>query len=94
MLTYEAMEALGYKDLGKLQVGYAADFSLVKTNALSTTNRNRILTNLLYAGNGEQIQSVYIAGKPLLEKGVFLHHDLGRILEQCEKILSKIEERI
>ena len=94
MLTYEAMEALGYKDLGKLQVGYAADFSLVKTKALSTTNRNRILTNLLYAGNGEQIQSVYIAGEPLLEKGIFLHHDLGRILEQCEKILSKLEERI
>ncbi|MBP3413344.1 MAG: amidohydrolase family protein, partial [Oscillospiraceae bacterium] len=30
MLTWEAMEALGYKDLGKIEVGYQADFSLVK----------------------------------------------------------------
>ena len=91
MLTVEAMEALGYKDLGKIEVGYAADFSLVKMDALSTTNKQRVLTNLLYAGNGEQIQSVYVAGRPILEKGVFLHHDLGKILEQCERILFRIE---
>lgn len=94
MLTVDAMEALGYKDLGKIEVGYTADFSLVKMDALSTTNKQRILTNLLYAGNGEQIQSVYVAGQPVLEKGIFLHHDLGKILEQCERILWKIEERI
>ncbi|MBR4309135.1 MAG: amidohydrolase [Oscillospiraceae bacterium] len=94
MLTVDAMEALGYKDLGKVEVGYAADFSLVKMDALSTTNKQRILTNLLYAGNGEQIQSVYVAGQPVLEKGVFLRHDIGQILEQCEKILWKIEERM
>lgn len=94
MLTVDAMEALGYKDLGKIEVGYAADFSLVKMDALSTTNKQRILTNLLYAGNGEQIQSVYVAGQPVLEKGIFLRHDIGQILEQCEKILWKIEERI
>ena len=91
MLTVEAMEALGYRDLGKIEVGYAADFSLVKMDALSTTNRQRVLTNLLYAGNGEQIQSVYVAGRPVMEKGVFLHHDLGKILEQCERILHRIE---
>ncbi len=94
MLTWEAMEALGYKDLGKIEVGYQADFSLIKTDALSTTNRRRILTNLLYAGSGEQIHSVYIAGKPILEQGYFLHHDIGKVLEQCERILRKIEERI
>lgn len=94
MLTWEAMEALGYKDLGKIEVGYQADFSLVKTDALSTTNLRRILTNLLYAGSGEQIHSVYIAGKPILEQGYFLHHDIGKVLEQCERILRKIEERI
>lgn len=94
MLTWEAMEALGYKDLGKIEVGYQADFSLVDPCNLSTTNRRRILNNLLYAGSGEQIRSVYVAGKPVLEDGRFLHHDIGRILEQCEKILSKIEERI
>ena len=49
MLTRGGMEALGYRDLGRIEVGCAADFSLVRTDSLFTTNRRRILTNLLYA---------------------------------------------
>ena len=94
MLTQEGMEALGYTDLGRLEVGCQADFSLVKTDDLCTTNRRRILTNLLYAGSGYQIDSVYVAGKPVFENSRFLHHDLGKVLEQCEKILSNIEARM
>ncbi len=94
MLTQEGMGALGYTDLGRLEVGCQADFSLVKTDDLCTTNRRRILTNLLYAGSGYQIDTVYVAGKPVFENGNFLHHDIGKVLEQCEKILSNIEARM
>ncbi len=94
MLTKEGMSALGYKDLGKIEVGFQADFSLVRTDDICTTNRRRILTNLLYAGSGYQIDSVYVAGKPVLENGSFLRHDLGAVLEKCEKILADIEERL
>ncbi len=94
MMTEEGMGALGYKDLGKIAVGWQADFSLVRLDDLCTTNRRRILTNLLYAGSGYQINSVYVAGKPVLQNGVFLHHDLGKVLEQCERILASIEKRL
>ena len=94
MRTVEAMEALGYKDLGKLEVGCQADFSLVRSDDLCTTNRSRILTNLLYAGSGYQIDSVFVAGKPVLQNKTFLHHDLGKVLEKCEKILADIETRL
>ena len=70
MLTEAGMTALGYDDLGKLAIGCQADFSLVRTDDLSTTNRRRILTNLL------------------------VQHDIGRVLEQCERILAKLEERM
>ena len=88
MLTVEGMQALGYEDLGRLQVGYQADFSLVRCDDLCTTNRRRILTNLLYAGSGYQIDSVFVAGEPVLRNQRFLHHDLGKVLEKCEKILA------
>lgn len=94
MLTVEAMEALGYQDLGKVEARYQADFSLVRTDDLCTTNRSRILTNLLYAGSGYQIDSVFVAGKPVLRNQTFLHHDLGKVLEKCEKILADIETRL
>lgn len=94
MLTQEGMAALGYTDLGKIGVGWQADFSLVRPDDLCTTNRSRILTNLLYAGSGYQIDSVYVAGQPVLQKGVFLHHDLGKVIEKCERILADIEKRL
>lgn len=94
MLTETGMAALGYKDLGKIAVGYQADFSLVRTEDLSTTNRRRILTNLLYAGSGSQVDSVFVRGKPVLRGGRFTEHDIGRVLEQCERILSKLEARM
>lgn len=94
MLTEAGMTALGYDDLGKLAIGCQADFSLVRTDDLSTTNRRRILTNLLYAGSGSQIDSVFVQGKPILRDGSFVQHDIGRVLEQCERILAKLEERM
>ena len=94
MLTEVGMRALGYRDLGRLAPGCTADFSLVRTDDLCTTNRRRILTNLLYAGSGYQIDSVFVAGQPVLRGGSFLHHDLGRVLEQCERILARLETRL
>ena len=92
MLTEVGMGALGYDDLGRIAVGCQADFSLVRTDDLSTTNRRRILTNLLYAGSGSQIDSVFVQGRPVLRGGSFVHHDIGKVLEQCERILARIEE--
>lgn len=94
MLTETGMAALGYDDLGKLAVGCQADFSLVRTDDLSTTNRRRILTNLLYAGSGSQIDSVFVQGTPVLRGGSFVRQDIGKVLEQCERILAKLEERM
>lgn len=94
MLTETGMAALGYDDLGKIEIGYQADFSLVRTDDLATTNRRRILTNLLYAGSGYQIDSVFVAGRPLLRNGSFLYHDIGKVLEQCERILARLEARM
>lgn len=94
MLTETGMKALGYDDLGKLAVGCQADFSLVRTDDLSTTNRRRILTNLLYAGSGSQIDSVFVQGEPVLRGGSFVRQDIGKVLEQCERILAKLEERM
>ncbi len=91
MLTKNGAEALGHRDLGEIKVGYKADFSLVKTNSLFTTNKSRVLTNLLFAGSGEQVDSVFIEGKPIFEHGKFLEHDVEDILEHCEKVLEKVE---
>lgn len=94
MLTEQGARALGYDDLGVLKEGCLADFSLFKTDSLFTTNQTRALTNLLFAGSGEQADSVFVAGRPVLQNGEFLHHDIKRLLQRCETILQSIETRI
>lgn len=94
MLTEQGMRALGYRDVGRIAEGWQADFSLVRTETLCTVNRRRILTNLLYAGSGEQIDSVYVQGRPLLRNGQFVHHDLEHILQRCEEITARIERTL
>lgn len=94
MLTEQGMRALGYRDVGRIAEGWQADFSLVRTETLCTVNRRRILTNLLYAGSCEQIDSVYVQGRPLLRNGQFVHHDLEHILQRCEEITARIERTL
>jgi 5-methylthioadenosine/S-adenosylhomocysteine deaminase len=92
MLTETGAQALGYRDLGKLAEGFLADFSLVRTDDLFTTNRRRLLNNLLFAGSGRLVDDVYIAGEPVLREGNFLRHDLAALEKKCEEILLQIEE--
>lgn len=94
MLTQVGAEALGYHDLGKAEPGCLADFSLVRTDGLFTTNRRRILTNLLYAGDGSMIDTVFVAGKPLVRGGRLLHHDEKKLLSRCERLIEKIETHL
>ncbi len=91
MLTENGASALGYSDLGKLEAGALADFSLVRTDSLFTTNQRRILNNLLFAGSGEMVDSVFVAGKQVVKNGAFLHHKLENLLQKCEEILQRIE---
>lgn len=91
MLTVGGAEALGYKDLGKLEEGCLADFSLVRTDDISTTNQARILTNLLYAGSGYQVDSVFVGGKSVMFEGELLHHDINKVMDKCESILDRVE---
>lgn len=46
------------------------------------------------AGSGEQIDSVYVQGRPLLRNGQFVHHDLEHILQRCEEITARIERTL
>ena len=94
MLTETGARALGYSDLGRLEAGCLADFSLVRTDSLFTTNQARVLNNLLFAGSGEQVDTVFVAGKPLVLGGKLLHHDVTKLLGKCEEILAQIEARL
>ena len=92
MLTENGAKALGYGDLGVIRKGYLADFSLVRTDSIATTNRKRILSNLLYAGEGSAVDSVFVAGEQLLSGGEYVKHSKASVLAGAERTLEHVEQ--
>lgn len=58
--------------IGKLQAGYAADFTVVDLNDLSMQPRQNALKNLVYASQPSAIRAVYVAGEKVFEGGKLL----------------------
>lgn len=58
--------------IGKLQAGYAADFTVVDLNDLSMQPRQNALKNLVYASQPSAIRAVYVAGEKVFEYGKLL----------------------
>lgn len=58
--------------IGKLQAGYAADFTVVNLNDLSMQPRQNALKNLVYASQPSALQAVYVAGEKVMAQGQLL----------------------
>lgn len=95
MMTQNGAKALKCNDIGTIEEGKRADFMLVDTrNDLRLTNQNTRLSNLLYAGTGDAVDTVFIDGKMLLHNKQMLSFDLPKVLEKCEELLVKIDRKI
>jgi 5-methylthioadenosine/S-adenosylhomocysteine deaminase len=69
LATIEGARAIGRSaDLGSLEVGKAADFSLVRLDhpTLLPARPDSIVSHLAYAASEEAIDSVYVAGEPVV----------------------------
>ncbi len=94
MMTINGAKALGYDDLGEIKPGNLADLILVNMHDISLTNRHRRVGNLIYAGTGYSVDTVFLAGKMVLRKGEFVNQDIDTIINKCEEHLNHFEKRI
>lgn len=95
MLTSNGARALGHKNLGVIKAGYKADFSLVDMSRdVSLSNRNTRLSNLLYAGTGHAVDTVFANGKLIISAGENVHTNTQKTLEKCEELLAVLHKKI
>jgi 5-methylthioadenosine/S-adenosylhomocysteine deaminase len=95
MLTSNGAKALHYTDCGTIKEGNKADIVLVDTtNDVSLVNRQTRLSNLLYAGTGYSVHSVFVNGEPVLKDRQFVKINQRHILEKCEELISKLNMKI
>lgn len=95
MMTENGASALGFKNLGKLQEGYLADLIVIDMgHDISLTNRQTRISNFLYAGSGQMVDTVFVNGTPVIREKKNCLFDEEKVIEKCEEILYKYDKRI
>ncbi len=95
MMTVNGAKALGYTDLGELKTGNKADLILVDTDRdLSLVNPDYRVGNLLYAGDGHAVDTVFCDGQLLVRGGRLTRFDEQEIIGKCAALLRKLNEKI
>ena len=81
IMTIEGAKALGFEDrIGSLEVGKQADFIVIQPKGrLHLYPLENMLSHLIYAVKGSDVQDVYIAGRQVVRDGQVLTVDVGKL---------------
>ncbi|HEV2166122.1 MAG TPA: amidohydrolase [Thermoplasmata archaeon] len=96
MATVDGAAALGRAtELGSIEVGKQADFSLVRLDhpTLLPARPDSLVSHLAYAASDEAIDSVYVAGECLVRDRRLLKEGWPSIREQAEAAARPLWER-
>lgn len=88
--TSDAADAFGRSDLGRLCVGSKADFLIFRTDSLSMTPCRDPIRNVVYSALPSDIDSVFVDGKALVEKGEITYGDESQILTDLQDAAETI----
>ena len=90
MMSKWGAKALGYHDLGELKVGNRADLILIDMEDLSLIGEETKPGNLLYAGDGNRVDTVFCEGRMLLQNKEFVHTDGEKVAAKAREIQKKL----
>lgn len=93
MATVDGAKTLGFKNLGLLEAGQEADIVLWDMHKPYWYPRHNKLSQLVYAANSTDADTVFVAGKKVVEGGKLLTFDEEKIYAEAEartrKLLNK-----
>ncbi len=95
MMTLNGARALGYSDLGELKEGNLADFLLVDMNHdIALLNPDFKLSNFLYAGDGRNVDTVFLNGEILVRGGRFTFIDEEEVIAKAAPVIRGLNRKI
>ena len=95
MMTVNGARALGYNDLGELKEGNLADLILINTDDdVSLVNHEYRIGNVLYAGDGHAVDTVFCNGKLMVRNKKIMVVDEEEVIHRCREVLSGMNARI
>ena len=91
-MCYEnGAKVLMRKDIGVIDVGYAADLVFININNTLWQPVNDIMTQLVYMETGQNIVRVMVNGKTVVENGKSLLIDEEAIIKEAIEINEKLK---
>ncbi len=85
--TTRGATALGLgKELGTIEPGRRADGVLISMQGIHFCPGYDPLADLVYAGQGSDVEAVFVDGRPLLVEGEFLTLDVEEIRGRCRQL--------
>ncbi|MGI5891390.1 MAG: amidohydrolase [Bacillota bacterium] len=90
MATLNGAKALGYEDVGVLKEGMKADLILLNLDQPHLMPPNDLISHLVYAASGADVDSVIINGRLLMEKRQLLYLDAEKIMADASVIAKRI----
>ena len=97
MATINAAKAVQWEDqIGSLEVGKKADIIIVNINKsnLLPIHDFSIVPNLVYSGDGQDVETVIIDGKIVMEKRKIITVNEEEILAKAQKAAERIVSKI
>lgn len=85
MATEGGSRALGRTDLGKIKVGYKADLLMVNWKSSHIAPVHKANSALVYNVNGNDVDSVWVDGKLVVDEKKILSIDEAALLEHCQE---------
>ena len=90
MATVDGAKVLGFENLGKLEAGQYADIVLWDNHKPYWYPRHNKLSQLVYAANSSDADTVFVAGKKVLESGKLLTFDEEKIYAEAQACAERL----
>jgi len=90
MATVNGAKALGFNNCGQIKEGFRADMILVDISKPHYLPMHRLTSNLAYSAQAADVQTVFVDGKILYDKGEYKTLDKEKILYHVGLIYEKL----
>ena len=92
MGTEYGARAIGVNDTGKIEAGYKADLTLFSTHGAAWCPRNNLVSQLVYAAKSNDVKTVLVNGRVLMENHELKTLDEERILFEAERCAKRLKQ--
>ncbi|GAA0470258.1 5'-deoxyadenosine deaminase [Halococcus dombrowskii] len=86
MATINGADAAGFERVGKLKEGWKADIIGLTTDLTRATPLHDVLSHLVFAAHGDDVEFTMVDGNVLYEDGEFAHVDAAAIRREARSV--------